>query len=113
MSYIPMQTDVVDPIALQGPPPSSSQQQQYSNTGGANSGSSGGGDSFCAFDDMDFMAPSDYTSGLPFDDQQINSMFNRSLPMNCMMSSPFVEPKAEYDDITQFLNPNPTEITSI
>ena len=88
-----MQTDVVNPLALQGPPswPSS-------------------GSSFCAFDDMDFMGPSDYTNAA-FDDG--SPVFSGGRPLGCIASSPFIEPKGEYDDISQFLNPNPTEITSI
>lgn len=85
---------VVNPIALQGP-------QQWPTSG------------FCAFDEMDLMAPTDYTS-LSFDDQQINSpMFNRPIPLNCMASASFMDTKSEYDDFNQFLNSNPTEITSI
>ncbi|BDD63265.1 hypothetical protein MPDQ_003532 [Monascus purpureus] len=91
---------VVNPIALQGP------QQQWPNSGLPSSG-------FCDFDDVDFMSPTDYTS-MPFDEQQINSpMFNRQIPVNCMASNLFMDTKSEYDDFNQFLNPNPTEITSI
>ena len=93
---LPMEEDVVNPIALQQGP------QWPSNS------------SFCGFDDMDFMAPSDYNSGLPLDEPQISSpAFNRSVaPLNCLIS-PFIDTKSEYDDINQFLNPNPAEITSI
>lgn len=90
---------VVNPIALQGP-----QQQQWPSNNG-----------FCDFDDVDFMSPTDFGTGLGFDDQQIGNspVFNRQIPMNCMTSNMYMDTKAEYEDFNQFLNPNPTEITSI
>lgn len=86
---------VVNPLALQGP--QQQQQQQWSNAGGFN-----------AFDEMDLMIP-DY-SNLSFEDQ---ALFNRPMPMNCMPSGSFLDSKNDYEDFNQFLNPNPTEITSI
>lgn len=84
---------VVNPIALQDPP-------QWSNNG------------FGSFDEMDLMGPSDYTS-MSFDDQPLPSpMYNRQIPLNCMTSTPFMD-KSDYEDFNQFLNSNPTEITSI
>lgn len=77
---------VVNPLALQGGP------QQWSTNG------------FGPFDDMDMMGSADYSS-LSFDDQIPSPMFNRPMPMNCVST--------DYEDFNQFLNPNPTEITSI
>lgn len=92
---LPMQ-GVVNPLALQGPPQHWPQPPS---------------DSFCAFDEMDLMTSADYTS-LSFDNHSLNSpMFNRAVPVNCMTS--FLDSKADYDDLNQFLNPNATEITSI
>lgn len=89
-----MQQGVVDPIALQGP-------QQWPSSG------------FGPFDEMDLMGSTDYTS-LSFDDPQVNSpMFNRQIPLNCMPSGSFMDTKGDYDEFNQFLNSNPTEITSI
>ncbi|KAJ5819706.1 hypothetical protein N7474_005297 [Penicillium riverlandense] len=95
---LPMQ-GVVNPLALQGGP---QQQQQWPNNPGFN-----------PFDEMDFMNSADYAN-LSFDDNQMASpMFNRQMPVNCMSSGPFVDSKNDYEDFNQFLNPNPTEITSI
>ncbi|KAJ5864354.1 uncharacterized protein N7529_006270 [Penicillium soppii] len=78
---------VVNPLALQG-------SQPWPNNG------------FNPFDEMDMMSTADY-SNMNFDDQQLSSpMFNRQVPMNCLSQN-------DYDDFNQFLNPNPTEITSI
>lgn len=95
----PMQ-GVVNPLALQGQ--QQQQQQQWSNTG------------FNAFDEMDLMTPAEY-GNISFDDQTLASspMFHRPMPMNCMSSASFLDSKPDYDDFNQFLNPNPTEITSI
>jgi hypothetical protein len=88
----PMPMGVVNPLALQ--------DQQWPGNG------------FNPFDDMDLM-PADY-SHLPFDDQQLSSpMFNRQVPMNCMSQGSYLDSKNDYDDFNQFLNPNPTEITSL
>ncbi|GAD92162.1 C6 transcription factor (Fcr1), putative [Paecilomyces variotii No. 5] len=84
---------VVNPLALQG------SQQQWSQN------------SFGPFDDMDLMSSTDY-SGLPFDEVS-SPMFNRQMPLNCMPTTAFMDTKNDYDDFNQFLNPNPTEITSI
>ena len=83
---LPMQ-GVVNPLALQGGP------QQWAPSG------------FGPFDDIDMMTSADY-SNLSFDEQMQSPMFNRQMPMNCVSSS-------DYEDFNQFLNPNPTEITSI
>lgn len=88
---LPMQ-GVVNPIALQG-------SQQWPQNNG-----------FGPFDEMDLMG--DYST-ISFDDQQVSSpMFNRQIPVNCMPST-YMDTKNDYDDFNQFLNPNPTEITSI
>lgn len=84
---------VVNPIALQGPP-------QWPNS------------NFGTFDEMDMMGPSDFTS-LSFDDQLSSPMFNRQIPINCVTSASFMDTKSDYEDFNQFLNPNPTEITSM
>ncbi|KAI9928043.1 hypothetical protein ASPWEDRAFT_113645 [Aspergillus wentii DTO 134E9] len=84
---------VVNPIALQGGP------QHWPNNG------------FGAFDEMDLMGPADYAN-LSFDDQMSSPMFSRQIPMNCMTSG-YMDTKSDYEDFNQFLNPNPTEITSI
>ena len=86
---------VVNPIALQGPQP-------WSNNSG-----------FGAFDEMDLMGSTDYAN-MSFDDPISSPMF-RQLPLNCVGSTSFMDnTKNDYDDtINQFLNPNPTEITSI
>lgn len=78
---------VVNPLALQGGPP------QWPNSG------------FNPFDEMDLMSTADYTN-MSFEEPLSSPMFNRQMPMNCLSSS-------DYDDLNQFLNPNPTEITSI
>lgn len=78
---------VVNPLALQGGPP------QWPNNG------------FNSFDEMDMMATADY-SNLSFDEPIASPMFNRQMPLNCVAST-------DYEDFNQFLNPNPTEITSI
>ncbi|KAJ5154107.1 uncharacterized protein N7500_009546 [Penicillium coprophilum] len=83
---------VVNPLALQGP-------QQWPSNG------------FNPFDEMDLMS-TDY-SNLPFDDQQLSPMFNRPAPMNCLSQGSYLDSKNDYEDFNQFLNPNPTEITSI
>ncbi|KAJ5114625.1 hypothetical protein NUU61_000384 [Penicillium alfredii] len=83
---------VVNPLALQG--------SQWPNSG------------FNPFDEMDMMTTADY-SNLSFDDQVPSPMFNRQMPMNCVSSTPYLDSKNDYDDLNQFLNPNPTEITSI
>lgn len=87
---------VVNPIALQGPQP-------WSNNNG-----------FGTFDEMDLMSSADYTN-MSFDDPISSPMFNRQMPLNCIGSTSFLDnTKNDYDDtINQFLNPNPTEITSI
>jgi hypothetical protein len=77
---------VVNPLALQSP-------QQWPTSG------------FGSFDDMEMMSSADY-SNLSFDEQIPSPMFNRQMPMNCVSST-------DYEDFNQFLNPNPTEITSI
>ena len=85
---------VVDPVALQGPP-------QWSNNG------------FGGFDDMDLMGSTEY-SNMSFEDPMASSpMFNRQIPVNCIASASFMDTKNDYDEFNQFLNPNPTEITSI
>ena len=85
---------VVNPLALQGP-------QQWPSNG------------FNPFDEMDLMSTADY-SNMPFDDQQLSSpMFNRQVPMNCLSQGSYLDSKNDYEDFNQFLNPNPTEITSI
>ncbi|CAG8274708.1 unnamed protein product [Penicillium salamii] len=81
---------VVNPLALQDP-------QQWNGQ-------------FNPFDEMDLL-PGDYTN-MPFDDQQLSPMFNRQMP-NCLSQGPYMEQKNDYEDFNQFLNPNPTEITSI
>lgn len=87
---------VVDPIALQGPQP-------WPNNNG-----------FEAFDEMDLMGSTDYTN-MSFDDPISSPLFNRQIPMNCIASASFLDnnTKNDYEDFNQFLNPNPTEITSI
>lgn len=91
-AQVPMQ-GVVNPLALQDP-------QQWSSSG------------FSPFDEMDLMGPNDYT-GMSLDDQPLPSpIYNRQIPLNCMTSTPFMD-KTEYEDFNQFLNSNPTEITSI
>ncbi|GMF73405.1 unnamed protein product [Aspergillus oryzae] len=90
-SFIPpmaMHGDVVNPLALQDP-------QQWPNSLGN-------------FDDMDLMATADYNN-LSFDDPVSSPMFNRQIPMNCMS---YMDAKNDYEDISQFLNANPPEITS-
>ncbi|KAJ5288499.1 hypothetical protein N7478_001529 [Penicillium angulare] len=82
---LPMQGGVVNPLALQGG------SQQWAPNG------------FGPFDDMDMMTTADY-SNMSFDEQMSSPMFNRQ--MNCVSST-------DYEDFNQFLNPNPTEITSI
>ncbi|KAJ6132785.1 hypothetical protein N7471_008000 [Penicillium samsonianum] len=85
---------VVNPLALQGP-------QQWPSNG------------FNPFDEMDMMSTADY-SNMPFDDQQLSSpMFNRQVSMNCLSQGSYLDSKNDYEDFNQFLNPNPTEITSI
>ncbi|KAJ5692112.1 hypothetical protein N7462_001535 [Penicillium macrosclerotiorum] len=79
---------VVNPLALQGGAP------QWPGSNGFN-----------PFDEMDMMTSADYAN-LNFDDPIPSPMFNRPMPMNCV-------PSGDYDDFNQFLNPNPTEITSI
>lgn len=93
-AQMPMQ-GVVDPVALQGPP-------QWSNNG------------FGGFDDMDLMGSTEYNN-MSFDDPMASSpMFNRQIPINCIASASFLDSsKSDYDEFNQFLNPNPTEITSI
>lgn len=83
---MPMQ-GVVNPLALQG-------GQQWPNGG------------FSSFDEMDMMMSSSDYANLSFDESLSSPMFNRQMPMNCV-------PGSDYDDFNQFLNPNPTEITSI
>lgn len=80
--------DVVNPLALQGAP------QWPGNNGGFN-----------PFDEMDLIGSADYTN-FNFEDPIPSPMFHREMPMNCV-------PKGDYDDFKEFLNPNPTEITSI
>ncbi|OGM46014.1 Zn(II)2Cys6 transcription factor [Aspergillus bombycis] len=90
-SFIPpmaMHGDVVNPLALQDP-------QQWPNSLGG-------------FDDMDLMATADYNN-LSFDDPVSSPMFNRQIPMNCIS---YMDAKNDYEDISQFLNANPPEITS-
>ncbi|KAJ5306632.1 hypothetical protein N7508_005647 [Penicillium antarcticum] len=86
----PMPLGVVNPLAL---------DQQWPNN------------SFNPFEDMDLMS-ADY-SHMPFDDQLSSPMFNRQVPMNCLSQGSYIDSKNEYDDFNQFLNPNPTEITSL
>lgn len=86
---------VVNPIALQGPQP-------WPNNNG-----------FGGFDDMDLLGSTDYTN-MSFDDPISSPMFNRQIPMNCITSASFLDnTKNDYEDLNQFLNPNPTEITSM
>lgn len=80
---------VVNPLALQGQGPQS-----------WNAGAGGGG--FNPFDEMDLMSSADYS--MKFEDSMPSPMFNQ-MPLNCV--------GGDYDDFNQFLNPNPTEITSI
>ncbi|ODM18357.1 hypothetical protein SI65_06228 [Aspergillus cristatus] len=82
---------VVNPIALQGPQP------WPSNNG------------FGTFDEMDLLGSADYTN-MSFDDPMSSPMFNRQIPINCIGLD---NTKNDYEDFNQFLNPNPTEITSI
>lgn len=77
---------VVNPLALQGPP-------QWNNNSGFN-----------PFDEMDLMSTADY-SNMKFEEQSMQSPMFNQMPMNCV--------GGDYDDFNQFLNPNPTEITSI
>lgn len=58
--------------------------------------------SFGPYDDMEMMG--EYSLG--FDEQITSPMFSRQMPLGCISSN-------EYEDFNQFLNPNPTEITSI
>lgn len=90
---------VVNPLALQGPPPPSA--QHWNST----PGSVGGGNGFNPFDEMDLMSTADYTN-LKFEDSMASPMFGQ-ISLNCVPGS------GDYDDFNQFLNPNPTEITSI
>ncbi|PYH90546.1 hypothetical protein BO71DRAFT_402079 [Aspergillus ellipticus CBS 707.79] len=84
---------VVNPLALQAP-------QQWP------------GNNFGSFDDMDLMGAPDYTN-LAFDDQVPSPMFNRQIPMSCMLSSSsYMDTKGDYEDINQFLNANAPEIAS-
>ncbi|OJJ78364.1 hypothetical protein ASPBRDRAFT_113742 [Aspergillus brasiliensis CBS 101740] len=84
---------VVNPLALQTP-------QQWPNN------------NFGAFEDLDLIGASDYTN-LSFDDQVPSPMFNRQLPMSCMLSSSsYMDTKGDYEDINQFLNANAPEIAS-
>lgn len=85
---------VVNPLALQGPPPPSSASQW-----------NGGNNGFNPFDEMDLMSTADYTN-LKFEDSMASPMFGQ-ISLNCVPGS------GDYDDFNQFLNPNPTEITSI
>lgn len=86
---------VVNPIALQGPQP------WPSNNG------------FGAFDEMDLLGSADYAN-MSFDDPMSSPMFNRQIPINCIASASMLDNmKNDYEDFNQFLNPNPTEITSI
>lgn len=78
---------VVNPLALQGAP------QWPGNNGGFN-----------PFDEMDLMSSADYAN-FNFEEPIPSPMFHRQMPMNCVPS--------DYDDFKEFLNPNPTEITSI
>lgn len=87
---MPGMQGVVNPLALQGPPP-----QQWSGSG------------FNLFDEMDLMPSADY-SNLAFDEGIASPMFNRQMPMNCVSTD-----YEDFKDFNQFLNPNPTEITSI
>jgi len=82
---LPMQ-GVVNPLALQS-------GQQWPNGG------------FSSFDEMDMMMSSSDYANLSFEEPMSSPMFNRQMPMNCVGS--------DYEDFNQFLNPNPTEITSI
>ncbi|KAI9040483.1 Zn(II)2Cys6 transcription factor domain-containing protein [Aspergillus affinis] len=81
---------VVNPVALQAP-------QQWNNN-------------FGGFDEMDLMATPDY-SNFSFDDMS-SPMFNRQIPMNCMVPSSYMDTKNDYEDISQFLNANAPEIAS-
>ncbi|KAF7166054.1 hypothetical protein CNMCM5623_009969 [Aspergillus felis] len=78
---------VVNPLALQTGP------QQWPGSNG-----------FHTFNEMDLMTTADYAN-LNFDDP-IPSPIYRLMPVNCVQSS-------DYGDFNHFLNPNPTEITSI
>ncbi|KAJ5937442.1 hypothetical protein N7454_004742 [Penicillium verhagenii] len=86
-----------DPMSGNNPPYGMSMQgvspPQWSTAGG-----------FGAFDEMEMMSSADY-SNLSFEDQIPSPMFSRQMPMNCVQT--------DYEDFNQFLNPNPTEITSI
>ncbi|KAF9887147.1 hypothetical protein FE257_010522 [Aspergillus nanangensis] len=84
---------VVNPLALQAP------QQQWSNH------------TFGGFDDIDMMGSTDFTN-LSFEDPISSPMFNRSMPMNCMVSSSYMDTKGDFEDMSQFLNANAPEITS-
>lgn len=89
--FAPMpMSGVVNPLALQGPP-------QWPGNG------------FTSFEEMDLMG--DY-SNISFDDPQLSPMFNR-VPANCVPQGSYLDAKNDYEDFNQFLNPNPTEITSI
>ncbi|THC91420.1 hypothetical protein EYZ11_009111 [Aspergillus tanneri] len=83
---------VVNPVALQAP-------HQWANN------------NFGAFEDMDLMTTADYTN-MSFEDPISSPMFNRQIPMNCMISSSYLDPKNDYEDISQFLNANVPEIAS-
>ncbi|RAH70998.1 Zn(II)2Cys6 transcription factor domain-containing protein [Aspergillus aculeatinus CBS 121060] len=83
---------VVNPLALQTP------QQWPSNN-------------FSSFEDIDLIGASDYTN-LSFDDQVSSPMFNRQIPMSCMLTSSYMDTKSDYEDINQFLNANPPEVAS-
>ncbi|KAJ5219821.1 hypothetical protein N7468_009025 [Penicillium chermesinum] len=82
--YAPAMQGVVNPLALQG--------GQWSS-------------GFGPFDEIEMMPSADYAN-LAFDDQITSPMFSRQMPMGCISSN-------EYEDFNQFLNPNPTEITSV
>ncbi|GKZ86225.1 hypothetical protein AnigIFM56816_001277 [Aspergillus niger] len=78
---------VVNPLALQGGP------QQWPGSNG-----------FHTFNEMGLMTTADYAN-LDFDDP-IPSPIHRPIPVDCVQSS-------DYGEFNQFLNPNPTETTSV
>ncbi|KKK14794.1 hypothetical protein P175DRAFT_0510407 [Aspergillus ochraceoroseus IBT 24754] len=83
---------VVNPLALQNP-------QQWPNP------------SFGGFDEMDMMGAVEY-GALTFDEPMPSPLFNRQLPLSCLMTGSYMDNKNDYEDINQFLNANPPEITS-
>ncbi|KAL6233517.1 hypothetical protein BDW75DRAFT_187724 [Aspergillus navahoensis] len=66
---------------------------------------------FGGYDDMDLMSAQ--YSGLPYDDAVSSPMFNRSMPMGCLIPGSYasMDNKNDFEDINQFLNTQ-LEITS-